>query len=182
MATRDEIRMALDAERDELYWIAYLITGDPVLARKCLIDASGLSSLGSGVLHDWVSRWAAKATARVAVESVREVLVLSSQEYATRSCEHPSHELLPETRVEFIRQLDPHRVISDLDPFPRAILVLRGTQEFSISECALLLEVPRKSVVAAYCHALRWISKNTGGVSSCAISFDPLSEILDGEE
>jgi hypothetical protein len=182
LATANEIRMVLDAEHDYLYWIALLITGDAVLANKCLVDVTGLSTTSCGVFHEWLSRWARTATARIAASSVRDVLVASSQQYATSACEHASHELLSEERVEFIRCFEPQQVISKLDPFSRAILVLRGIQGLSISDCALSIEVPRRCVIGAYCRALRWVAEEAHRFTPSASSGNPLLEILDGEE
>lgn len=174
--------MVLDAEHYYLYWIALLITGDPVLANKCLLDANGLSTMSGGVFHDWVRRWAHSETARVAAKTVHGLLVASSQQYVAHACEHANHAMLSENEVEFLRLLNPQRVITDLDPFSRAILIMRGVQGFSISDCALSIEVPRRSVIGAYCRALRWVAEEAHRFTPSASSGNPLLEILDGEE
>jgi hypothetical protein len=182
IATTDEIRMVLDAERDYLYWIALLITGDPVLANKSQVDAAGLATISGGVFHDWLSRWARYATARVAASTVHDLIVASANQYGSYACEHATHEVLFEDEVGFIHQLDPQQVITELDPFSRTVLVLRGMQSASISNCALLLEVPRRCVIGAYCRALRWLYKKADVLKAFGDSIDPRMEILDGED
>lgn len=161
IATADESRMLRDAEHNYVYWIALLITGDPVTAEKCLVDASALSATSSRSFHDWLSRWARSATARLAAASVQSVITPSAARCASWGCEHARHELLSPKEIEFIRQLDPKQIISDLDPLSRAILVMRGVQGFSVSDCALLLGVPGECVTRAYCHALCWLSEKS---------------------
>jgi hypothetical protein len=177
-----EIRMLLHAEHEYLYWIALLITGDPDIANKCLVESSGLSASRRGIYRDWLSRWARSATARLAAASVQGLITSSAARYASRGCEHAHHGLLSPREIEFIRQLDPKQIISHLDFFSRAILVMRGVQGFSVSDCALLLEVPRKCVVGAYCHALHWLSEKGRIRGPSRNSIDPLLEIFDVED
>lgn len=182
IATAGEIRLVLDEEHDYLYWIALLITGDPVLAAKSLIDAGQLSATSGGVFYDWLMRWARSATARVAAQSMHDVITAAAAQYGGYACEHASHEVLFEDEVGLIHQLDPQQVITELDPFSRAVLVLRGMQSASISDCALLLEVSRRSVIGAYCRALRWLYKKADVQKAPGDPVDPRLEILDDEE
>lgn len=181
IATADEIRMAIDAEHDYLYWIALLITGDPALADKCLVDAIGVATLSGGVFYDWLSRWARSATARLAAKTIHDLLITSSRQYATHACEHTNHTALSVEETESLRQIDPRQVISELDPISRASLIMRGVQGFSVSGCALFIEAPRRCVIGAYCRALRWLSEKSRATGHLRHSIDPLLEIFPGD-
>lgn len=159
IATADELHGVFETERDHLYWIALVITGDTILAEKCLVDASELSAYGAGVFRDWISTWSRSATARIASNEVRETVTTSAEQYANRTCDHANHPLLSQQEMQSIRLLDPADVISELDAISRAVLVLRGFQSSSLADCALQLQVPRKCVMAAYCNALQWVHK-----------------------
>lgn len=179
LATTLEMQATFDAERENLYWIAFVITGDSLQAERSIIDASGLQKTNSGVFRDWLTRWAHSATARVAARGMRAAIDASAQTYSDKVCGHSDHELLSADQVAFIRELDPKQIIVNLDPLARSILVLRGIQRASISDCALLLDVPRRSVIGAYCHTLNWLQSNRGSepaTSATSLGFNKIHE------
>jgi len=181
IATAEELRSVFQSEQDYLYWIALVITGDDASAKKCLVDASGLSSRTGGVFHDWLWIWSGSATARMAANSMRETIGASVPHYLSMACDHDSHELLSEKQIRSICQLDPRQVISDLDPISRAMLVLRGFQGASVADCVLHLQIPRQCVIAAYCNVVRWVSETTRSVADYEKAAKPFWTILDAE-
>lgn len=172
-ATGAEIKAAVERQRDFLYWISLLITGNEAAAEKSVVDASGLSSADGGVFADWLDRWASHATARSAVGHVRELIAASVRGYVGYSCPHSGHEFLADDQIARLRGSDPRRIVVDLDTIARSVLVLRGIQRRSVYECALLLNVPRGCVVGAYCNAIRWV-EDCLEVSS-GVEQDPLA-------
>ena len=58
-----------------------------------------------------------------------------------------------------ILQMDTQKMIAELDPLCRAILVLRIAIRSSIQDCSLRLNVPRAAVLAANCHAMTWLDQ-----------------------
>jgi hypothetical protein len=159
IASRSEIKSTFEEEGDYLFWIALLITGDATVSSQSIVNASELSSSGTGVFHDWLIRWAHSATARVAVEEVREVIQASANRYADLDCTHGDHNVFSNEEIHSLRQVEPHEIIAALDPLARSVLVLRAVQHASISECASILGLRRRCVTGAYCHALRWENK-----------------------
>lgn len=156
-ATDAEMRQAFVAEQESLRWISLVITGDAAKAESAIVDASGLQKTSSGVFRDWLVQWAHSATARVAAANVRDSIIANSSKYLTFSCDHSDHDLLSEAQINALRELDPHEIVVNLDPLARATLVLRGIQKTSIFDCSMLLEVPRRAIASAYCHAVRWL-------------------------
>ncbi len=156
IASRSEIKATFEEEGDYLFWIALLITGDATDARQSIVNASELSSSGTGVFHDWLIRWAHSATARVAVEKVREVIQASANHYADWDCTHGDHNVFSNEEIQLLRQVESHEIIAALDPLARSVLVLRAVQHASISECASILGLRRRCVTGAYCCALQW--------------------------
>jgi DNA-directed RNA polymerase specialized sigma24 family protein len=149
LASNQEIESAFVEQRDYLEWIALLITGDQALANQAVINASDLSASSSSVFRDWLTGWTKSATVRAAVRDVRDL-------YTDSSCGHPECDVLSDDQIASLRHLDTRDIIVALDPLARSALVLRGIQHFSIADCALLLDTPRRIVAAAYCQALRW--------------------------
>lgn len=161
-ATSAEIEGVFDVERENLCWIAYAITGNEQLAEQSLVDARGLQPLATGVFREWLVQWAASATARVAATNIGESLRRAAKKYSAWSCDHHSHDISHE-ELSLLGQLSPEEIVDGLDPLARTILVLRGMHRASISDCTILLNVSRRAVLAAYCHALRWLRAHSVG-------------------
>jgi hypothetical protein len=162
LASSHEIQSAYVEQRDYLNWIALLITGDHVLAGQAVINASDLSASHSSVFRDWLMGWTNTATARAAVREVRDLISASASRYIDSSCEHSDDDVLSGDQIASLRHLDTRDIVAALDPLARSALVLRGIQHFPITDCALLLDMPRRIVAAAYCQALRWSSERAG--------------------
>jgi DNA-directed RNA polymerase specialized sigma24 family protein len=162
LASSHEIQSAFVDQRNHLNWIALLITGDQVLADQAVINASDLSASNSSVFRDWLIRWTNAATVRAAVREVRDLISASASHYIDSSCEPPDDDLLSNDQLDSLRHVDTRDIVAALDPLARSALVLRGIQHLSIAECALLLDMPRQIIAAAYCQALRWNNKRAG--------------------
>jgi hypothetical protein len=156
LASIHEIQSAFAEQGDYLYWIALLITGDDALANLAVVNASALSANYSSVFRDWLIGWAKYATVRAAVREVRDLISASANHYIDSSSEHRDDDVLSDDQIMSLRHVDPREIIMALDPLARCALVLRGIQHASLADCALLLDVSRGIVAAAYSHALRW--------------------------
>ena len=143
-------------QKESLYWTALMITGDTKSAEQSIVDAGGLADTDNYAFRDWLIRWGRSATARVAVNTVRASIHEAAAQYSDRTCSHRNHVPLSPVEIENLRELEPNEVIQQLDVLARSALVLYGCQRASVSECALLLDVPRQVVVVAYCRALEW--------------------------
>jgi DNA-directed RNA polymerase specialized sigma24 family protein len=161
LATTDEIRSAFAEQRDHLYRIALLITGDDTLADLAVVNASALSANYSSVFRDWLNGWATYATVRAAIREVHGLISASARHLENSSSDHPDDAVLSDEQVASLRQVDPQEIIAALDPLGRSALVLRGIQHASIADSALLLGVPSRVVAVAYGQALRWNSERT---------------------
>ena len=162
LASSHEIQSAFDEQRDHLYWIALIITGDDDLADLAVVNASALSSNYSSVFRDWLNEWAKYATVRAAVREVRDVIYASASHYVDSSSEHGDDDVLSNDQIMSLRHVDPREIIAALDPLARCALVLRGIQHASLADCALLLDVSRGIVGGAYSEALRWNGEHIG--------------------
>jgi DNA-directed RNA polymerase specialized sigma24 family protein len=161
LASSDEIRSAFAEQRDHLYWIALLITGDETLADLAVVNASALSANYSSVFRDWLNGWATYATVRAAIREVHGLISASARYLEDSSTEGSDDDVLSDDQVASLRQVDPQDIIAALDPLARSALVLRGIQHASIADSALLVGVPSRVVAVAYGQALRWNSERT---------------------
>jgi hypothetical protein len=67
LVSSEEIQSAFTEQRDYLYWVALLITGDKTAPEQAVVDRSKLSGFRGGVFRDWLIVWANHATMRTAV-------------------------------------------------------------------------------------------------------------------
>lgn len=148
--------LATFAERKQtLYWTALMITGNAEAAEQSVVDAGGLAENDNYAFRDWLVRWGHSITARVAVKSVRSSIHAIAPQYADRKCSHRAHEQLSPEEIRTLHELNAYQVIRRVDILARAVLVLYGCRLASLSECALLLDVPLSYVRNAYCRALQ---------------------------
>jgi DNA-directed RNA polymerase specialized sigma24 family protein len=162
LASSHEIQAAFVEQRDHLHWIALIITGDHALADRAVISASDLSTGYSSVFRDWLMGWTNTATVRAAVREVRGLISASASRYIDSSYEYSDNDVLSGNQIASLRHVDTEDIVAALDPLARSALVLRGIQHFSITDCALLLDMPRRIVAAAYFRAVRWNDERAG--------------------
>jgi hypothetical protein len=143
-------------ETESLYWAALIITGNPDAAEQSLVDAGVLADTEKYAFRDWLVRWGRSPNARAGVNTVRAFIHETAAQYADQKCSHAVHPPLSQADIESLRQLDAHEVIEQLDILARTTLVLYGCRHASLSECALVLNVPLDTVAVAYCRALEW--------------------------
>jgi hypothetical protein len=112
--------------------------------------------------RDWLFERAKAATMACAISLQGEAIRICEAMYKDRRCSHLEHlcQLDDERRaasLALILQMDGQKVIAELDPLCRAILVLRIAIRSSIQDCSLRLNVSRAAVLAANCHAITWL-------------------------
>ncbi len=149
---------SLREHREDLLWIAAMITGNARDAESAIIDATGLSDASSAGFQGWLLEWAHRATARAAVNSVRKSIGELSEHYANQSCSHRRHEFLSADEVKPLHEANVQVIAEQLDVVARSALVLYGCERLSFSDCTLLMNLPLQSVVGAYCRARRWFA------------------------
>jgi len=157
-----EIVACFRDERHLLGKLAFLITGDQATAEQAIVAACEVTLRGNSPFHDWLFEWAKAATITSAISERAVAIRLCGAEYKARPCNHAEH-LLQEDAEERAASLnrilraDGQRVIAELDPLCRAVLVLRVAIRSSIQDCVIRLNVSRAAVLAANCRAMTWL-------------------------
>jgi DNA-directed RNA polymerase specialized sigma24 family protein len=154
LVSRPEAQVAFAEQKENLYWTALMITGDVKLAGQSIVDATSVTETNNYAFRAWLVQWAHLATARVALNAVRSS-IHETAAYADSTCSHRKHKPLSPTEIRSLHELDAHAVIQQLDILARTVLVLYGCQHASLSDCVLLLNVPLRCVLSAYCRALQ---------------------------
>ncbi len=161
-ASASDITSCFHNEKGTLFRLAFLITGDEAQAETSVINAYELTLQGKAPFRDWLFEWAKSATVRSAIWARLDHIREWEREYRDSQWVH--HEpFQPQTfteqqpSAESLLRLDPDLVIAELDPFARAILVLRGILNASVRDCAVQLNVSRGAVLAAQCRITNWL-------------------------
>ncbi len=157
LASPAEIDKAFEEQSGYLKWLAEVITGDRALAEQCVADARRAAMETSGVFSDWSVPWARAATIERAVEYVGHEIGSSSHRYAQVRCLHGGHAPLTLVDIDSLREICPQEIVAELDPFARAVLLLRSVQRCTVQDCALRLGSVRSAVAGACCALEQWL-------------------------
>ena len=160
-ASASDITSCFHNEKETLFRLAFLITGDEAQAEASVINAYELTLQGKTPFRDWLFEWAKSATVRSAIRARLDDIRRCETAYKVCDCEESeylSQHTGQQRMAESIWHLVPGLVICQFDPFARSVLVLRGALHASVRDCAVQLNVSRESVVAAQCRMNTWLS------------------------
>jgi len=161
-ASAAEIVACFGNQKHFLERLAFLITGDQTTAEQSVSDACEITLQGNSPFSDWLLEWAKAATVSAAISLRGGEIRTCEAMFADQRCPHVEHlcQLDDEpraARLAFILGMDAQKLIAELDPLSRAILVLRTAIRCSIQDCSLRLNVSRAAVIAANCLAMTWL-------------------------
>lgn len=140
--------------------LAFLITAERGTAEQAVAQACEITLQGNSPFRDWLLEWAKAATIAAAISLQGEAIRMCAGMYKDRRCPHVEHLSGDERRAAslvLIVQMDTQKIIAELDPLCRAILLLRVAVRSSIQDCSLRLNVSRAAVFAAHCYAMTWL-------------------------
>ena len=161
-ASAAEIVACFRDERCLLTKLAFLITEDQASADRSVDNACEMTLHGNSPFRDWLLEWAKAATITSAISQKLPALRNCEAAYQHKSCNHVEHSWQcdapeREASLNLIVKADPRKLIAELDPLCRAILVLRLAIRSSTQDCVLRLNVSRAAVLAANCQAMAWL-------------------------
>jgi hypothetical protein len=142
--------------------LAFFITADRTTAEQAVAQACETTLQGNSPFRNWLLEWAKAATIARAISLQGLTIGACEAMYKERRCPHVDHlcHLDNEGRaasLALILRMDAQKIIAELDPLCRAILVLRIAVRSSIQDCSLRLNVARAVVLAANCLAMTWL-------------------------
>jgi DNA-directed RNA polymerase specialized sigma24 family protein len=152
-ATTDAVREAFTEYREWLEWLALFLTGDEDQVAPCMADACALAATQTQVFLDWLEHWARRATILSALKMQQSRIAQLGAAYQGHPCAHREHASLAPGEIELLKAR-PLDLARRLDVLCRFSLVMRGIEEYSTKQSALMLGVSGASFDAAYCAAL----------------------------
>ena len=163
-ASPAEVVACFQDQRNVLSRLAFLITGDQATADQAVVQACEITLQGNSPFRDWLLEWAKAATIASATSLQGDAIRVCEATYKDRRCPHVEHLSQGDAEeraasLDLILGADTQKLLTELDPLCRAVLVLRVAIRSSMQDCALRLNVSRTAVLAANCHALTWLQK-----------------------
>lgn len=145
-----------------LHRLAFLITADRAAAEQAVAQACEVTLQGNSPFRDWLLEWAKAATIAAAISLQGDAIRRCEAMYKDRRCPHVEHlgQFDDERRaagLALILKMEDEKIIAELNPLCRAILVLRVAIRSSMQDCSLRLNVSRSAVLAANCLAMTWL-------------------------
>jgi hypothetical protein len=161
-ASAAEIVACFRDQRSLLDKLAFLITADEAVAEKAIAQACDTTLQGNSPFRNWLLEWAKAATIAAAISLHGEAIRSCEPTYKDRRCPHVEHlsQGNAEERaasLDLILEADTQKLLTELDPLCRAVLVLRIAIRSSVQDCSLRLNVSRAAVLVANCHAMTWL-------------------------
>ena len=161
-ASAAEIVACFRNETKLLDRLAFFITADRTTAEQAVTQACETTLQGNSPFRNWLLEWAKAETIACAISLQGLAIRACEAMYKERRCPHVDHlcHLDSEGRaasLALILRMDAQKIIAELDPLCRAILVLRIAIGSSIQDCSLRLNVSRAVVLASNCLAMTWL-------------------------
>ena len=134
-----------------------MITGDRKIAEECLVDARKISQQQSNLSVNWMSQWARSATIKQAIQKAHGQILIASHNYDQIHCPHGGHPVIAIEQMRELQSVSAQEIVSELDPFARAVGILRGVSHCVIKDCSIRLGTTSNSVAAACCAFEKWM-------------------------
>jgi len=150
-----------------LYWLAFLLTGDREASVDAAVEALD-SSESNAFFSAWMLAWSRKVVIAKALAAIRQELAASALRLAsTRGANYPAPprnwSLAPgASKVQL------ERALLAIDTLPRCVLLLSLFEGLSLDDATVLLDVDHGLVRKAQAVALRQLTSNLAGMAGAA--------------
>jgi len=135
-----ELRNTFESNKEELFWIAEIITGSRETAGQSLDEAMEVAAAAQYVGREWVLPWVKRLLVHVALKRIGASI--------RRELLPPSHSHKPTGLIgmglsapwlEKLRAILPEQIIASCDATERASFILFAYLRYPLLDCALLL-------------------------------------------
>lgn len=134
---------AFGEHRSELYWLAFLLTGDQEQSVQAFSHALDVEDRANRFFRGWMVSWARRLVIAAALGAIASELRESVRRIQRSRLEHPAFPCRPPsgnwTGFQGITKPEFERAVLALDVFPRCALLLTVFERLSIQDSAVLL-------------------------------------------
>ena len=161
-ASATDILGCFQDEKDRLFRLAWLITGNEATAERSFIAGREAALHGLAPFREWLFEWAKWVTIKAALSINCDAIRHCESAYDHLHCTHAAHLLsqsvvLSGGKKDLLLHIDPRVIFAELDSLARAVLMLRTAVNASIFDCVRRLGVSHEAVLAANCRAISWL-------------------------
>ena len=147
--TRSDFCRVFEKDRNRLYLLSFLLTGDRTMAEQCFVGGLHTAQEGNYVFKEWAESWARRAIIQNAIRMIRP---LKAGDGIHSTPNQSPNDARPE-QAEIA-------AVVELPTFERFVFVMSVLERYSDQECSLLLACTRADVVAARTEALGQLGKS----------------------
>jgi DNA-directed RNA polymerase specialized sigma24 family protein len=160
--------MPSDRQASNLYWLAFLLTGNREASVQATVDALE-SSETNPFFFAWMLAWSRKVVIAKALAAIRQELAASAKRIAAARSPRCGHPVPADwTLAPGATRLELERALLAIDAFPRCVLLLLIFEGLSIDDATVLLDVDRELIRKAQVFALDELTRNLAGASEAA--------------
>ena len=146
-----------------LYWLGYLLTGDPERSAQGVLETLEITDAANPFFETWMIMWARKIF-------ISKVLGPVGPRASASELRRRLHRLQAETGNAFIETIDGAAgkgelewALLEIETFPRRALLLSVFEKLAIEDIVILLNADRESVKAATAIGLIELARNMAG-------------------
>jgi DNA-directed RNA polymerase specialized sigma24 family protein len=165
----------------DLYWLAYLLTGQSEPSLDLAIEAMEEEDREGGFFSQWMLAWSRRVVIAKALAAIRGELAQSAvRTEAERGGRLP---VAPPNWVldRGTSKLQLEAALLDLDVFPRCAVLLSVFEGMSLEDAATLLDVDRNLVRKGQAAGLRELTRKLARNQSHSQSRDTKGFVITGE-
>jgi DNA-directed RNA polymerase specialized sigma24 family protein len=155
-------------QTNQLYWLAFLLTGD----REESVDVTteALESSDSNPFFSaWMLAWSRKVVIAKALTAIREELAASARRIAAAHAPRCGSRAPRDwSLTAAATKLELERALLAIEAFPRCVLLLMQFEGLSIDDAMVLLDADRDLVHKAQVFALQELTRNLAGTPQAA--------------
>lgn len=142
----------------DLYWLAYLLTGNRDASFQAAVDAAELRKDATPFFSEWVLRWSRKIAIAKSLAAIRDDLRTSARK--TDATSFNGDVRLPRgwSLISHTNKVQLEQALLATDVFPRCALVLSILEGLPLEDVATLLNADRELVKTARAMALRQLT------------------------
>jgi DNA-directed RNA polymerase specialized sigma24 family protein len=155
-ATATDFQTIFSENRQDLYQLSLVVTGDPGKAQECFVASLEDSVRSNYVFRDWAGSWAKRAIIKNAIRTVQPSPGGESARTVGSWVAKPAV-LLGHLRI--------HKVV-DLMDFERFVFVMSVLEKYSEHECAVLLGCSIREIRNALNRAVDQLTDRLHGATS----------------
>jgi DNA-directed RNA polymerase specialized sigma24 family protein len=143
----------------DLYWLAYLLTGNRDASFQAAVDAAELRKDASPFFSEWVLRWSRKIAIAKSLAAIREDLHTCARK--TEGAPFNGDVRVPRgwSLISHTNKLQLEQALLAMDVFPRCALVLSIFEGLPLEDVATLLDEDRELVKTARAIGLQQLTR-----------------------